>query len=115
MYRGFGKVAPAPLRGTIGKVVVEVVLGVVVGLPVVVVEEEAVVVEVFVVVAVAIVVVVVVGWVVVVVVVLLLHALKTELATSSNDVKTTSHFLLNLLANLLFSFILFTFIIKGYL
>jgi hypothetical protein len=117
VYRGFGKVAPAPLRGTIGKVVVEVVVGVVdvVIALVVVVEEEAVVVEVFVVVAVAIVVVVVVGWVVVVVVVLLLHALKTELATSSNDVKTTSHFLLNLLDNLHFSFSLISFIIMGYL
>jgi hypothetical protein len=80
-----------------------------------VVEEEAVVVEVFVVVAVAIVVVVVVGWVVVVVVVLLLQALKTELATSNNDVKTTSHFLLNLLDNLHFSFSLISFIIMGYL
>jgi hypothetical protein len=92
-----------------GKMDVEVVVGVedVVVAPVVVFEEDAVVVEVFVVVAVAIVVVVVVGRLAVVVVVLLLHALKTELATSSNDVKTTSHFLFNLLDNLRFSFLLF--------
>ena len=64
VYRGAGKVAPAPLRGTTGKVVVEVVAGVVVGLPVVIVEEEAIVAEVFVVVMVPIVVAVVVGWVV---------------------------------------------------
>jgi hypothetical protein len=110
VYRGFGKVAPAPLRGTIGKVVVEVVVGVV-GLPVVVVEEDTVVVEVFVVVVVAIVVEVVVGLLVVVVVVLLLHALKTELAISSNDVKTTSHFLLNLLDKITFLLSLISFII----
>ena len=117
MYRGAGKVAPAPLRGTIGKVLVEVVVGVVVVALVEVLEEDAVVVEVFVVVTFpkVIVVVVVVGWVAVVVVVLLLHALKTELATSSNDVKTTSHFLLNLLDNLHFSFSLISFIIMGYL
>jgi hypothetical protein len=71
---------------------------------VVVVEEDAAVVGVFVVVVVAIVVEVV---VVLLVVVLLLHALKTELATSSTDVKTTSHFLLNLLDKLRFSFLLF--------
>ena len=64
VYRGAGKVAPAPLRGTTGKVVVEVVAGVVVGLPVVVVEEEVIVAEVFVVVTVPIVVAVVVSWVV---------------------------------------------------
>ena len=102
-----------------GKVDVEVVGGVedVVVALVVVLEEDRVVVEVFVVVAVpkVIVVVGVVGWVVVVVVVLLLQALKTELATSNNDVKTTSHFLLNLLDNLHFSFSLISFIIMGYL
>ena len=87
--------------------------------------EVGVVVEVFVVVEVEVglvvilVVEVVVGLVVVVVaevvVVVLLQALNTKDVTSNNDVTTTSHFLLNLLDNLLFSFILFTFIIKGYL
>jgi hypothetical protein len=48
---------------------------------------------------------------VVVVVVLLLHALKTELAISSNDVKTTSHFLLNLLDKITFLLSLISFII----
>ena len=96
-----------------GKVDVEVVVGVedVVVAVVVVVEEEAVVVEVFVVVTVPIVVAVVVGWVAVVVVILVLHALKTELATSSNDVKTTNHFLLNLLDKITFLLSLISFII----
>jgi len=90
--------------------VIVLVVEVVVGLVVVVVGED-VVVEVLVVVE------VVVGLLVVVVVevVVLLQALNTKDVTSNKDVTTTSHFLLNLLANLLFSFILFTFIIKGYL
>ena len=92
--------------------VVVLVVEVVVGLLVVVVGED-VVVEVLVVVKFPI----VVGLLVVVVVevVVLLQALNTKDVTSSKDVMATSHFLLNLLANLLFSFISFTFIIKGYL
>ena len=130
VYSGAGKVAPAPLSGTMGREVVVVVVGVdvVVGLVVVLVVEgvvdeevvdlvvEVVVVEVFVVEEVVDVEVVV-GLVVVVVegVVVLLQALNARDATSNNDVTTTSHFVLNLLNNLHFSFLLFTFIIKAYL
>ena len=52
------------------------------------------------------------GWVVVVVVALL-QAVKTIAVTSNNDVRTMIHFLLNLFNNFLFSFFVFSFIIKG--
>ena len=89
--------------------VVVVVVEVVVGLVVVVVGDDVVVEVLAVVEVVGLPVVVVAG------VVVLLQALNTKDVMSNKDVTTTSHFLLNLLANLLFSFILFTFIIKGYL
>ena len=45
------------------------------------------------------------GWIVVVVdVVALLQAVKTTAVTSSNEVKTASHFLLNLFSNFLSPF-----------
>ena len=120
VYSGAGNVAPAPLSGTIGNGVVDVVIGLVVVLVVKVVVEVGVVVEVFVVVevevglVVTLVVEVDVGIVAVVEeVVVLLQALNTKDVTINKDVTTTSHFLLNLLDNLHFSFILFTFIIKG--
>ena len=46
------------------------------------------------------------GWVVVVVVALL-QAVKAIAVTSNNDVRTMTHFLLNLFNNSLFSFLLF--------
>jgi hypothetical protein len=48
------------------------------------------------------------------VVVALLQAANAMAVTSSIDVITTIHFLLNRFNNVLFSFFLFTFIIKGY-
>jgi len=57
-----------------------------------------------------------VGEVVVVdVVVALLQEVKTKAVISSIDVRTMIHFLLNLFNNSIFSFSLFTFIMKGHL
>jgi hypothetical protein len=53
-----------------------------------------------------------VGWGVVVVTALL-QAVKTTAVISNNDVRTMIHFLLNLFNNFLFSFFVFSFIIKG--
>ena len=49
----------------------------------------------------------------VVVVAVLLQAVKTIDVISNNDVRTMIHFLLNLFNNFLFSFFVFSFIIKG--
>jgi hypothetical protein len=126
VYNGAGKVPPAPLSATTGveAVVVgaDVVVVVEVVVEVVVADVEVVVVEVVwrgakvAVVVVEIAWVVDVGWVVVVeVVVALLQAVKTIAVVNSNDVRTMSHFLLNLFNNFPFSFFLFSFIIKCYL
>jgi len=56
-----------------------------------------------------------VGWVVVsLVVTALLQAVKIIAMTNSNDVSPMTNFLLNLFNNFLFSFLLFTFIMRAY-
>jgi hypothetical protein len=133
VYNGAGKVPPAPFKATMGnELVVVVVAGavvdvttavvvdvveagwvvVVVGIKVVV--GEVVITEVVVGVVVVIAWVVEMGWVVVVVVAALLQAVKPIAVTSNSDVRTMSHFLLNLFNNVLISFFLFSFIIRGY-
>jgi hypothetical protein len=133
VYNGAGKVPPAPFKATMGNELVVVVAGggvdVITGVVVEVIEVGWVVVEVGikvvvveVVMAEVVVCIVVeitwfvdVGWVVVsVVVTVVLQAVKAIAVTSSNDVKTMSHFLLNLFNNSFFSFLLFTFIMRGY-
>ena len=123
MYNGAGKVPPAPLSATTGVEAVVVGAGVVVVVAVVLVDVEVVVREVVTIgvvaaefVVVAIDWVVEVGWVVVMeVVVALLQEVKTKAVISSIDVRTMIHFLLNLFNNSIFSFSLFTFIMKGHL
>jgi hypothetical protein len=127
VYNGAGKVPPAPLSATTGVEAVVVSAGVVVVVEVVgevmLVDVEVVVREVVTIgvvaaefVVVAIDWVVEVGWVVVMeVVVALLQAVKTKAVISSIDVRTMIHFLLNLFNNSIFSFSLFTFIMKGHL
>jgi hypothetical protein len=121
VYKGAGKVAPAPFSGTTGTDVVVVVATAEV---VVVVEVVGGLLVVEVVASWVVVVVVVVwtwlgvvteaDWVVVVVVVELLQAVNIDVVTSSSDAITTSHFLFILLNNLLFLPSLISSIIRGY-
>jgi hypothetical protein len=124
VYNGAGKVPPAPLSATTGVEAVVVGADVVVVVEVVVevklLDVEVVVVEVVWTGAKVTVVVVEIVWVVevgcvVVVVTALLQAVKTIAVTNNNDVRTMIHFLLNLFNNVLISFFLFTFIMRGYL